>query len=429
MKIAAVCTAYHEADILPWSVEHLLAEGVDHVYIEVPLGDRETIAAMRGIHDVTITPMVELYHDQPASINRMARKSARATAAFDFNNEDVWILPFDADEFWFACRPDQNIRQALKAVPPEVGVLKVGMLQQRDWHYREGVFKPLPKVAYRWCPEADIGLGNHSVAGVPGEDRYNVLSLREIQYRSFEHFCRKVEERTRTLDPNADPTQGFHITQHSGKSEEELRKAWEALCEPAVTWDPIPSRIRPPVHLAPPLELLPIEKLFDQFLTEPNDMCGHMERLRDLAKDKRVLELGVNCGVSTVAFMAGHPKDLLSVDITPPRVRPEVDADREWDCLISDDLDPELIGEFVPGEWDVIFIDTSHTMRHTVEELKTYEPFLAPGGCFIMHDTESIPEVSLAIQHFLHVLRDRGREPTRIEKYSHSEGLQIIWLP
>jgi hypothetical protein len=415
MRIAAVCTAYHEADILPWTVEHLLAEGIDHVYVEVPFGDRETIAAMRGISDITITEMEETYHDQPAAIRRMA-----AEAGAD------WILPFDADEFVIANSPTQNIRQAIEALPDDVGQIRIGMFQQRDWNWREVPFKPMPKVAYRWNPEAHVSPGNHSVEGVQGESAYNVLTIREIQYRSFEHFCRKVEERNRTLDPNAGPSQGIHMTKLKDHSVWKLGVEWEKLNATPVIWDPIPSQIRPPEHLAPPVELLPMDKLFTVMVNTPCDIHGHMERLRELAAGKRVLELGVNTGMSTIAFMAGEPTLLDSVDIAEPRVRPEL-LETSWEYEVANDLD--IVGTLDTGEYDVIFIDTDHTMRQTVEELKAYEPKVAPGGCLVLHDSESSPEVALAIAHFLYVLDERGRTPTKIEKYSHSEGLTILWLP
>lgn len=413
MRIAAVCTAYHEADILPWTVEHLLAEGIDHVWIECPLGDRETYNC---IHDdrVTIIPMTELYHDQPTSIERMAAKA-----------EADWIIPFDADEFWNANSPTQNIRQAIESLDPDVSVLKVGMYQQRDWHWREVPFKPMPKIAYRWAPETRIYPGNHGLAvPPPGEVAYNILTIREIQYRSFEHFCRKVEERNRTLDPNADPKQGIHMTRLKDHSEWKLGLEWEQMNAVPVIWDPIPSSIQPPEHLAPPVENLPMDKLYALMASQPHDIAGHMERLRELSTGKRVLELGVNTGMSTVAFMAGEPELLDSVDIAQPRWRPEVAHDHFW---LGDSLDYAKAAPTRP--YDVVFIDTDHTMRQTMLELEAYEPKVAPGGCLVLHDTESCPEVALAIQHFIHVLRDKGRAPTKVETYNHSNGLTILWLP
>jgi hypothetical protein len=415
MKIAGVCTAYHEASVLPWTVEHLLAEGVDHVWVEVPEGDHETVAAMRGVEGCTITAKHEEFHDQPGSITRMA---GQAAACF---GEELWIIPFDADEFWFATSPTENIRTALEGVKPDVGVLKVGMFQQRDWHWREVPFKPMPKVAYRYHPAAKIRPGNHSIEDVPGKLSYSLLTIREIQYQNFEHFCRKVEERNRTLDPNAEPKQGVHMTRLADASESKLAVEWEKLIAEPVIWDPIPSLIRPPEHLAPPVEKLPINQLFELMKDTPTDICGHMERLRELATGKHVLEIGVNTGMSTIAFTAGRPKTLQSVDIDTPRWRPEVSKTDFWQ---GDSLD--FPGS---GPWDVVFIDTDHTMRQTVLELTKYAPKVAPGGCLVLHDTESCPQVALAIQHFLHVLREQDREPTKIETYSHSMGLTVIWLP
>ncbi len=427
MKIAGVCTAYHEADILPWTVQHLLAEGIDHVWIEVPLGDRETIAAMKGIDNCTVTPYLELYHDQPHSINRMANQAA------SYFGEELWIVPFDADEFWYATDLNKTIRQVLEETEPDIGVLENYMYQHHDWNSREWELKPMGKVAYRFHPDASIRPGNHGVDNVPGTPvRLNTIAIREIQYQSFEHFCRKVEERNRTLDPKAGPYQGIHMTKLKGMSEWKLAIEWEKMETSPLIWDPIPSRIVPPEHLSPPIEHLSIDKLFEVMINTPCDISGHMERLRELSTGKRVLEIGVNTGMSTIAFMAGKPSEMFSVDITRVRVRPEIqqiwdDSEEDRYFVLGDDL--ELANWFEGDLFDVVFIDTTHTMRQTVQEFVAYEPKVKPGGCMIWHDTESYPEEALALQHCMHVLEESGRVPTHVEKYSHSQGLWVIWLP
>lgn len=412
MKIVAVCTAYHENDILPWTIEHLLAEGVDEVWIADPNPEDQVTPFASPVYWVKDD---KTFHDQPYWIDRLA-----AIAEAD------WIIPFDADEFWCATSPVQTIRTALEALPPEVGTVFVGMMQQRDWWWREVPWKPASKVAYRWNPEAHIGPGNHGVEGVPGESVFNVLFLREIQFRSFEHYCRKVRERNATLDRELQkkiPELGFHMTRLDGASEDKLAQEWSKLMAEPVIWDPIPSKITPPVHLAPPVEPLPIDDLFDLMKSQPHDIVGHMDRLKEIAAGAAVLELGVNTGMSTVAFTAGKSPRLFSIDIDRPRWRPEV---TDTHFLQDDSLN--AVGAFPSHSFDVVFIDTSHTLRQTVEELKAYEPKVAPGGCLVLHDSEQ-PEVALAIQHFMHVLTARHREPTKVERYTHSNGLTILWLP
>lgn len=417
MKIAAVCTAYHEQDILPWTVEHLLSQGIDHIYIQCPEGD--TYYQLIDREQVSLYCEPEEFHDQPKTINLLAG------IASDLGAE--WIIPFDADEFVYSMDISKTIKEALEELSDDVGVCYIGMQQQRDWWWREVPWKPATKIAYRWCPTAKVGPGNHGIEGVPGEAKFNVLALREIQFRNFEHFCRKIDERLATLDPNPFPNQGFHITKHRGKSRSQLEGEWKKLMAEPVIWDPIPTTITPPEHLAPPVDELPINELFELMRHTPTDIHGHMDRLRELAAGKFVLELGVNTGMSTIAFWAGNPFHLFSVDINQPRWRPEVSTPnfcQEDSLTFAQKYENDTTGSL----WDVVFIDTSHTMRQTVEELKAYEPKVKPGGCLVLHDTES-PEVALAIKHFLYVLDERGRTPTNVERYTHCEGLTIIWLP
>lgn len=43
----------------------------------------------------------------------------------------------------------------------------------------------------------------------------------------------------------------------------------------------------------------------------------------------------------------------------------------------------------LPASIDLLFIDTSHEYQPTLDEIATYSPRLAPGGCIVLHDTIS----------------------------------------
>lgn len=51
-------------------------------------------------------------------------------------------------------------------------------------------------------------------------------------------------------------------------------------------------------------------------------------------------------------------------------------------------LDAPLLAQ-LPAEIDLVFIDTSHEYQPTLDEIATYAPRLAPGGCIVLHDTIS----------------------------------------
>jgi hypothetical protein len=116
------------------------------------------------------------------------------------------------------------------------------------------------------------------------------------------------------------------------------------------------------------------------------DIIGHMPALRSwAARSRRILELGVGKGDSTVAFLAGLPDDgeLWSIDIEPPQL---ASADPRWHFLWADDTSP-LAATWAPHRVDLLFIDTSHFFAHTLYELVTFGPRVRRGGAILCHDT------------------------------------------
>jgi hypothetical protein len=229
MKIAAVSTVRNEAPIIEACVRHLLAEGVDEVLIADSSTDATTAIILGRLQGETGRIRwyedTDPYHQQQAWIDRLA-----AEALAD------WIIPFDADEFWLTTS-GEPLAKVLAGCPER-------KLYAQLWHHLDPNRKyaepeRLPKVAYRWSPEAHIAPGNHDVSlpgGLPG-----LLEIRHYQYRGFEHYCRKVQERNATLAPHARVRgDGAHHTRLEGASEEQLRAAWEELTGKETVHDPIP---------------------------------------------------------------------------------------------------------------------------------------------------------------------------------------------
>lgn len=234
--IAGVSTVRNEVDIIGDTLRHLFLEGVDRIYIADGRSDDGTRERYKAVdHEFPDRLVVfdddKPYHYQPFWVDKLAGIAASDGAE--------WIVPFDADEFWYAT-DRRSLSEALHEVPA-VSKLWVTMYQHHGWDYREILPKPLPKVAYRWEPEARISNGNHDVT-VSGATLGGVLELREIQYRSFEHFCRKIIERNTTINPTLGPDQGAHHKRLAGLPESELRSVWDAMQEVPTVYDPIPSR-------------------------------------------------------------------------------------------------------------------------------------------------------------------------------------------
>ncbi len=230
--IAAVATVLNEADIIGLSIAHLLANGVDRIYVAHGPSTDATLPILESFPEVVVIDDPAPYHFQPKQINDLA---------FLAHTEGAdWILPFDADEFWYATDGD-TIAGALGDLHPAVKVLRVPAYQQRDLCYRERDDRSMGKVAYRWERGATVANGNHTVS-IPALPVEGVLALREWQFRSFEHMARKCHERADRIDPSLPWTEGTHQRVLAAMTDEQLELEWARLQATPVVYDPVPLR-------------------------------------------------------------------------------------------------------------------------------------------------------------------------------------------
>jgi glycosyltransferase involved in cell wall biosynthesis len=231
VRLAAVATVKNEADIIGATVAHLLEQGIGSIYIYDGM-------STDGTRDVLARFPVKVYDDTSPIHRQPALTSELAHMAYAHGAD--WVIPFDADEFWVA--PESTLAEAFASVGPDVGVLEAVMFQYINFDYREPPPKPLSKVAFRATDGATVGNGNHSVSGVAGATLRGVLEVCEVQYRGFEHFCRKIVDRNATLDPSLPPGEGTHHAQYHGWTKEQLEPVWQAMVDRATVLDPIPLR-------------------------------------------------------------------------------------------------------------------------------------------------------------------------------------------
>jgi predicted O-methyltransferase YrrM len=122
-----------------------------------------------------------------------------------------------------------------------------------------------------------------------------------------------------------------------------------------------------------------------------SDIQDHLPFLREqAAKSKKILELGLRDGVSTIALLAGAEKSqghVWSVEIEPPGRHVWWRGNGLWTFTLGDDLKPEIAAA-QPASIDMLFIDTSHYYEQTLAELRVYVPRINPGGIVCCHDTE-----------------------------------------
>jgi predicted O-methyltransferase YrrM len=137
-----------------------------------------------------------------------------------------------------------------------------------------------------------------------------------------------------------------------------------------------------------------------------------------------VVELGCGSGDSTVALLSAAQEvggQVTSVDIDacdPVKVMlRQASLDGRWTFLHGDDMEVEP-----PQPIDHLFIDTSHTFDHTLNELGRYEPLVRSGGVITMHDIVSYPAVFDAAKQYM-----TDRNDLRAYPYFNCNGMLIIF--
>jgi hypothetical protein len=184
-----------EADIIEYTIEHLLSQGVDHILAFDNMstdGTTEILDSWDG--DVTWWTDPEIGYHQARKMTDLAQRASEAGAD--------WIVPFDADEIWHI---------------PNLEVWNYDVVELRSHVYlprfaNDAVENPLlrmqwrciepeqyPKVAFRWKPGVQIAMGNHSVSYPGGWGTYPAshswadgFRIRHYQYRTLDQVRRKV---------------------------------------------------------------------------------------------------------------------------------------------------------------------------------------------------------------------------------------------
>ena len=132
-----------------------------------------------------------------------------------------------------------------------------------------------------------------------------------------------------------------------------------------------------------------LAELYRQHCLTPSDIVDHLPTLVDLVVEhdcQHVIELGTRTGVSTIAFLYALEQtggSLLSIDLDG---RPLIGDWPHWDFVQGDDLDPQIFAQC--DLTDLVFIDTSHGYRHTLQELYLYSHLVRRPGLMVLHDTE-----------------------------------------
>jgi methyltransferase family protein len=129
-----------------------------------------------------------------------------------------------------------------------------------------------------------------------------------------------------------------------------------------------------------------IEDLFSRAARNISDINEHLPRMRQLGETcQHITEFGVRAGVSTVAWLAAHPKVLVCYDI---QKHAEVDqlAALAADTGVSFTFHLQNVLEASIAPTDLLFIDTLHTYDQLKQELARHSD--KARKYIVLHDTE-----------------------------------------
>lgn len=195
MKVVGIAMVKDEADIIGSTVAHML-EQVDDVLVadNGSTDDTKKILADLGVHVID---------DPDVAYMQSEKMTALAELAW-FDLLADWIVPFDADEWWYS--PFGRIADVLEGIAPQWLTASAVLYDHVATGVDPDVADPvkrigwrrmsptaLPKVACRWRDDLVIEQGNH---GASYEGGATVLAgqliVRHFPYRTPEQFVRKA---------------------------------------------------------------------------------------------------------------------------------------------------------------------------------------------------------------------------------------------
>jgi len=242
-QVWAVSMVRDEADIVCMAIRQLVDEGVDGIIVANNRSVDKTGFLLEALQNTLPIPLIVEEDAEPGYYQ--SRKMTRLAKLAHDRGAD-WIVPFDADELWYAL--GDRVAVELRAVPRGVEAVGVPMFNHYrtaldlaepfpvvSMVYRDAAINPMPKCAYRWKPGSKLEMGNHGVyfSGRPAVLRESPLRIRHFPYRSAEQMIRKARNGAEAYNASdLSPGFGTHWRQYGALIEQYgeeafTRDVWE----------------------------------------------------------------------------------------------------------------------------------------------------------------------------------------------------------
>lgn len=202
-----ICMVRNDADILPYTIAHLMHEGVDGFLVSDNLSDDETPDILEMFKAISRVPF-HVIQDQTVAFDQSKKMTNLANMAFDLGATHV--VPFDADELWYSYDPNMNLCDLVRAANADaVGVPLWDHKRTRmdypitnpivSMPYRmiEPSENRFSKVIVRWKPGYTLRPGNHSVGYPNGETisgPATMIGIRHFPFRSPRQFLKRIKD-------------------------------------------------------------------------------------------------------------------------------------------------------------------------------------------------------------------------------------------